>query len=56
MTLVENLLRSFRHYLNPMQIAELEQFRREAKAKNLFMLNYPAETIMEHVISSIMTT
>ncbi|HCG50077.1 MAG TPA: hypothetical protein DE060_12845, partial [Lentisphaeria bacterium] len=42
MTLVENLLRSFRHYLNPMQIAELEQFRREAKAKNLFMLNYPA--------------
>lgn len=42
MTLVENLLRNFRQYLNPAQAAELEQFRREAKAKNLFMLNYPA--------------
>ena len=42
MTLVENLLRNFRRYLNPAQTAELEQFRREAKAKNLFMLNYPA--------------
>ena len=41
LTLADNLNRNFRDRLSAEQRAELDQFRREAKAKNLFMLNFP---------------
>ena len=42
LTLADNLNRNFRDRLTPEQCAELDQFRSEAKAKNLFMMDYPA--------------
>ena len=41
MTLADNLNRNFRLRMNKEQLAELDQFRREAGEKNLFMLNFP---------------
>ncbi|MBS1369296.1 MAG: hypothetical protein HPZ91_04990 [Lentisphaeria bacterium] len=42
LSLADNLNRNFRDRLSREQLAELDRFRKEAKEKNLFMLNFPS--------------